>query len=280
MMRFKLTMIATILCLSLMMVFGQIGAVHAASPDSSCAPDQTDTTTSNFNGSSIAAGNYVWFNAVLSIGKPSSDTTVYFTSQQIVITPQSGSPITLNPPDAQVQYSTTATQPSTSAAWTTVVPDTNQFAGTGNQFLSGFAYQVPGSPALAGASVSWTGTFSISSLGTGTVSVNWKYGAAVYNSHFMDGGYGGLGVKPTDAQSTQYPNSDHAGTPESQLSNFVGNGAQGGGGSNYTGSYGSSGGPCVAIFTIPENAIFLVFLAPLIPLVLRRRNKRSRIQTA
>jgi len=45
------------------------------------------------------------------------------------------------------------------------------------------------------------------------------------------------GVKPVDDnQTSNYQNSDHAGTPESFKASVTG-GATGGGGSNYTGSY-------------------------------------------
>jgi virginiamycin B lyase len=65
------------------------------------------------------------------------------------------------------------------------------------------------------------------------VTVQWKWSAAVYTQFNND--YNALGVKPVDANNTsQYLNSDHAGTPENYKS-FLAAGATGGGGSNYTG---------------------------------------------
>ena len=86
------------------------------------------------------------------------------------------------------------------------------------------------------------------------VSLNWQFAVAVYNSHFLDAGYNGLGIKASDdSQATPYNNSDHAGTPEGVLVDFLGNGGTGGGGSNFTGSYSSTASvtPCVSTTTTP-----------------------------
>jgi hypothetical protein len=57
----------------------------------------------------------------------------------------------------------------------------------------------------------------------------------------FSGDYNALGIKPVDDNHlTQYQNSDHAGTPEAFRKYVIG-GAIGGGGSNYTGSYSSTG---------------------------------------
>ena len=73
------------------------------------------------------------------------------------------------------------------------------------------------------------------------VKVNWQWSAAVYTQFSTDPA--ALMAKPSDTASTQstfYSNSDHAGTPEAFKRSVVG-GARGGGGSNYTGSYSSTG---------------------------------------
>jgi hypothetical protein len=58
--------------------------------------------------------------------------------------------------------------------------------------------------------VTWQGTFASTAQG---ITVNWKWGAAVYTSFSTD--YNALGVKPVDDnKASQYRNSDHAGSPE------------------------------------------------------------------
>jgi len=248
-----------------------------------CGTSASSSATSNFNGTSISSGDYVWFNAVLSLTGtvPSSSTTftVSFTSQQIVITPTSGPAITLTPPNAVVIYSPTASSATTAftgGEWVTTVPWSSQ--GTGNQFLSGLAYLVPASPQLSGSGVSWTGTFSATiSSGSGSYDLNWQYGAAVYTTFSTS--YNGLGVKPIDASTgSAYLNSDHAGTPESFKADVTG-GAQGGGGSNYTGSYSSTGSACFTTTettsSVPQfpigGALVAAFALPL--MLMLRRNK-------
>ena len=78
--------------------------------------------------------------------------------------------------------------------------------------------------------MTWSGSFYTSS----SISVSWKWGAAVYTQFSSD--YNLLNVKPTHTNSLNFNNSDHAGTPESFKSYVIG-GACGGGGSNWTGSW-------------------------------------------
>lgn len=252
----------------------------------SCGVSTSSSATSNFNGTSISSGNYVWFNSVLTLTGtiPSSSTTftVFFTSQTITVTPTSGPAITLTPPNAEVIYSptaSTATTAFTGGEWVTTVPWSSQ--GTGNQFLSGYAYLVPATPQLSGSSVSWTGTFSATlSSGTGSYNLNWQYGGAVYTSFSTN--YNSLGVKPIDANTgSAYLNSDHAGTPENYKS-FVTGGAQGGGGSNYTGSYSSTGSACFTptppTTSVPEFPVGAAILAAFaVPLVLMLRSRKLRL---
>lgn len=248
-----------------------------------CAVSTTTTTTKGFNATSISSGNYLWFSAVLTLtSHPATSTTltIYMTSQQIVLTPKSGSPITLNVPNSEVIYSptaSTATTTFTGGEWVTTVPWASE--GTGNQFLSGFAYQVPATPALASAGVAWTGTISATIVGgTGSYGMNWQHAAAVYTSFSTN--YNSIGVKPIDANTgSAYLNSDHAGTPENFKSSVTG-GADGGGGSNYTGSYSSTSSACFQTTppsSVPEfpvvGALALAFALPLV-LLLRRRALR------
>lgn len=190
--------------------------------------------SSNFNGTSVAAGRYIWFSSVLKLNGtvPSGTFTISFKGQTITF--KDGT--TLHVPDSTVTFSSTATSASTTFSggmWQTVTPKTL----SGNTFLSGFTYLNPSS--RVGDSLTnpvlWNGTFTSSVPG---VSLNWQWAAAVYKTFNTD--YTQLGVKATDDNShNAYLNSDHAGTPENyaHIANNVIGGATGGGGGNFTGSY-------------------------------------------
>ena len=81
--------------------------------------------------------------------------------------------------------------------------------------------------------VTWTGTFNLPKL-------QWKWGAAVYTSMSTDLSL--IGPKPVEGPTPQYPNSDHAGTPEN-FKKFVIGGARGGG-CNFTGSWNGTKSIC------------------------------------
>jgi len=107
---------------------------------------------------------------------------------------------------------------------------------SGNFFLSGLGFKVPLGGLPGGINpVTWSGNFIAN---VPNLSVNWQWAAAVYTTFSADNN--ALGVKPLDVQTNQYHNSDHAGTPEA-FKQFVTGGARGGGGSNFTGSYSSTG---------------------------------------
>lgn len=182
---------------------------------------------SNFNGTPIPSGDYIWFNANFTAsGIPSTGATISFQGSTINF-----ENTTLTVPNAQIMFSTSVNCATTSFSnnlWTTIVP----ISGSDEIFLSGLAFLVPSGGLPGGINpVTWTGTFTSNKPG---VSVNWKWGAAVYTTFSTD--YNFLGVKPTHSNSCSYHNSDHAGTPEN-FKSFVTGGARGGGGSNFTGSW-------------------------------------------
>jgi uncharacterized repeat protein (TIGR01451 family) len=186
--------------------------------------------SSNFNGTRISAGDYIWFNSVLSVsGLGSQPVTITLTGSTV----QSNA-FSLSVPNARITFDPTATVATTTFdvptnTWITIVPT----QGTGNVLLSGLAFLVPQGGLAGGLNpVTWAGTLSSDTPG---VKISWKWAAAVYNSFSTD--YNALQVKPVDTNSlSAYKNSDHAGTPEA-YKNFVTGGARGGGGSNFTGSY-------------------------------------------
>jgi hypothetical protein len=213
----------------------------AQGPPPPCAAQSTNT--SNFNGTPINGGTWIWFNANFTArGIPSSGATVTFTNSTIQFTADQD--YNLAVPNAQITFSPSASCATTSFdsitnTWMTTVP----IFGSDEIFLDGLAFPVPASFANSGGKVSgnvqWSGTFSTSTAG---ISMQWKWGAAVYSTFTTD--YNSLNVKATHSNSCSFGNSDHAGTPEGTDSSsgrpfkaFVIGGARGGGGSNFTGSW-------------------------------------------
>lgn len=190
------------------------------------------TISSNFNGTAIAGGNVIWFNSVL---KPSGlgATPVTFTMTNSQVSFAGAVPNPLNLPNVSVTFSPTATLSTTTFnsgtnTWTTLVPNNL----SGNTFLDGFGFTVPAGGLPGGINpVAWSGHFFTDTPGT---TLQWQWAAAVYTN--FSSNLNALDVKPIDANTPDWPNSDHAGTPE-EFTDFVTGGARGGGGSNFTGSY-------------------------------------------
>jgi hypothetical protein len=198
----------------------------------------SSTIVSNFNGTAIAGGDYVWFNSIVKVnGRNGREVAVRFDRSTISFTANNVNYV-VNVPVNTIIFSAAVTQASTTYdsttdSWTTLVP----VGYTGNVFLSGVAFKVPPEGLPGGISnIAWTGRFSSASSG---LSVDWKWAAAVYDVFSSD--ESALGVKAIDGnQFNIFANSDHAGTPEFFEDDVIG-GARGGGGSNYTGSYSGTG---------------------------------------
>lgn len=206
---------------------------------------------SNFNGTPIAGGTFVWFNAVAKVKgvSPTAATSIHFDSGTIDFT-AAGTAYSLNVPASTVVFSPAATAATTTfdgASWTTTVPASY----AGNVFLSGLPFAVPAGGLPGGINpVRWSGQLT---SGTAGLTVQWKWAAAVYTQ--FSAAPGAEGVKPIDGgQANPYANSDHAGTPES-FKPFVTGGARGGGGSNWTGSYSGtmSVAPCTAALEVVKS---------------------------
>lgn len=165
-------------------------ASPAAAPQG--APGNASTITSNFNGTSIAAGRYIWFNSVLKASGLGSGPTKLTIRGGLIQFTANGVPYTLSVPDSTITYSSAVTSASTTFdgtknMWVTLAP----ISYSGNVFLAGLAYPV--SLALPGGinPVTWTATFYSDTPG---VSINWKWAAAVYTTFSTDNN--ALGVKP------------------------------------------------------------------------------------
>lgn len=195
----------------------------------------SNAISSNFNGTSIPAGDFIWFNAVVKAsGVAQNGGSVIYRDAGVTFTAD-GVSYDIPIPAARLTYSSTATTGSTTFKghkWVTQSP-----ASFGDSvFLSGAAYQVPAGGLPGGISpVTWTGDFTLS----GISSVSWQWAAAVYSQ--FSSNLNSLGVKPLHSTSLdKYPNGDQAGTPENFKTYAVG-GATGGGAGNATGSYSGTG---------------------------------------
>lgn len=195
---------------------------------------QQSSNSSNFNGTSISAGNFLWFNANLQILNQSiSDGTTLSVTNSTVSFTANGNPYVLPAPNSIVTFSSSANCISTTFntitnTFVTTVP----LSSSDEIFFDGLAYQVP-TPGLPGGinPVVWEGDFSSNVSG---LQIAWKWGAAVYTMFSTD--YNSLGIKAAHTNDCAYNNSDHAGTPEN-FKQYVIGGARGGGGSNWTGSW-------------------------------------------
>jgi hypothetical protein len=229
------------LLISAFALFGSYALAQTSCPAQS-------TNISNFNGTAIQPGSFIWLNANFTAsGIPSTGATISFAASTVTFTADQA--YTVNVPKAAVTFDPNAacaftTFDTQSNTWTTTVP----LAGSDEIFLTGVVFPVPaGFAAVNGkvqGPVTWQGSFSSDTAG---ISVAWKWSAAVYNVFSLD--YNVLGIKPTHTRTCLYNNSDHAGTPEGVDSNsgrpfkaFVTGGARGGGGSEWTGSWSGTQG--------------------------------------
>jgi hypothetical protein len=207
------------------------GASVSAEP---ATPDGVSAISSNFHGTPIPAGDFIWFSSVLKVqGLDTEPVTIGFAgSIQFAV---NGSLYLVSVPTAIVTFSPTVALATTvycNGQWITTVPLSGL---SGNVFLDGVAFQAPAPNGFPGGigPVTWQGMFFSLSPG---IKVQWKWAAAVYHNATFGADYNALGVKPVDDNNaTFYMNSDHAGTPENFKSDVKG-GARGGGGSNFTGS--------------------------------------------
>lgn len=102
------------------------------------SPSNVSTITSNFNGTSIAAGDSIWFNSVMKAsGIPSTGATITVSGANVQFTANSVA-YSLPVPDSVITFSSSATTSTTTfdAAhnqWQTTVPTSY----SGNVFLAG-----------------------------------------------------------------------------------------------------------------------------------------------
>ena len=209
-----------------------------ATPPPVCAA--MSANASNFNGTSLDAGQWIWFNANFSVtGIPKTGAVITFSNSKI-LNAANGTAISNSVQSARITFSPSAPCGSTTFdtmtnTWFTIVP----MRADDEIFLSGVAVPVPPGGLPGGINVNWTGTFDTG--GVPGISIDWKWGAAVYSS--LDGDFNNLTIKPGHQTACGFNGADHAGTPEGVNSlnqlwkQFVVGGGTGGGGSNWTGSW-------------------------------------------
>ncbi len=163
-----------------------------------------------FNCKPISAGNWIWFNSTLNpcSGITNKTYTVNITGQTITGT-IGGSNVSLTVPNAQITYSSTCTNATTTftnGIWVTTCPLASTLSG--GQCGAALAYQLPFSSSGLG-NLSWCASFSVPP----GVPVNWQWAASVYTN--FSANYTALGCKPVDdAKACGYKNTDAACTPE------------------------------------------------------------------
>jgi hypothetical protein len=162
-------------------------------------------------------------------------------------------------PNAVVTFNSTAVKsPMTSydltnSRWSTLVPSNGQ---TGNTFVTGVAFQVPANFPTGIQDVTFSTSFSTDTPG---VTLQWKWGAAVYTSlsttYATSTNNNLLGVNPEDG-SADTNGTDAAGAPEAYKASVV-FGATGGGLTNYTGYLSSGAGvvPTTAPMSVSPSSL-------------------------
>src|ERR1700722_10245646 len=200
------------------------------------------TNSSNFNGTAVSAGTYIWFNAHFKANHvPSNGVTIDFTNGNISFT-AGGTSYSLAVPNAKITFSASATCTSTTFdsvtnTWMTTVP----ISGDDEIFLTGLAWPVPAGGLAPGANpVNFSGTYSSESSAPG-LSIEMQWSAAAYSSFTTD--YNALQIKAGHQTACSVNNGDHSGTPEgvdntnTPWKKYLVGGPRGGGGSNFTGSW-------------------------------------------
>ncbi len=216
------------------------------------ATADTITITTNFNAGALSSGNTLWFSALLNppslcVGScaTSPAVTLYFTNGTITSTNSGLNGIAT--PNAIITFDPTAVSASSSYdagtnTWTTIVPLTNNIPNT---MLSSFGFSVPGGGLPGGITTTWSFTVTGNSAATAHT-FQWQWAAAQYTNSSCFADLDAVGAAPTG---------NHPGTPSNCIGVNPIQGGTGGGASNYTGSYSSTGSftPSLqSITTVPE----------------------------
>jgi hypothetical protein len=214
----------------------------------------------------IKNGNYIWFNAVVNNvqGLPPKGVQVklYLTNSSISFT-ANGTAYNIPVPNSVVTFNSASQSLPTSGSkttydlvnsrWSTAVTNLGL---TGNTFVTGVAFQLPSNFPTGIQNVAWSASYSTDTPG---ITLQWQWGAAVYNSFSstyatstIPTNPNVLGVNAEDGVA----GSDPAGTPETYKTSVIA-GATGGGGTNYTGYLSAAAGvvPTVAPMSASPSSL-------------------------
>ena len=261
------------------------GAVNPVTQVIGLVGSSVSTSKTNFTRQSIAAGNTIWFNSVLSLKGPhgpdgheldmSQNKVQIFVTEATVAFSSGGQTYNLAVPDGKIILDPTVTTATTTfdgTQWVTTVPAVappnriQQFDVGGEIFATGLPWQVPAGGLPGGIqNVSWSAAYSTDTPG---IALNWEWGAAVYTSLFITtpGTYNGLGVKPIDDQrgpcNFQNSTKNPAGTPENFKAYWV-LGATGDDPGDYVGDWTRDTGVIPSVNPVSVDPYPLVF-APIL----------------
>jgi uncharacterized repeat protein (TIGR01451 family) len=209
-----------------------------ASPPPTCPAGSTGgSIEAKFNGTKVNSGEYVYFNSVLKPHHPIVGTVITFMNQKIKVKLENGKEEILTPPNSKIEFFATAKHGEGSTEFNgtefvTRVPVFNGKAFEDNIFAGAFNWKIPAGVQIANAEVTWEADITVPA----GVELQWQWAAAVYSTL---PGYNEMEIKPLHSTNEdKYNNGDQAGTPENPTvqANHT-EGARGGSGSNYTGSY-------------------------------------------
>ena len=201
-----------------------------------CTPAAMSSIGANFNGSTIAAGNTIWFDAALTAsGLPAGQTVEINVVNQTINFTAGGVPYSIAVPNSVIELTPGQTTASLSfdpgdGDWDVSAPT----GGAGTTFMGGVGWNVPVNLPGNIQAVTWNAGFWSD---TKNVTIKWQWAAAEYTSFSSDPN--DLNVKPVDSNNFGINNKDQSGTPEA-FKTFVVAGGTGGGGTNYTGNYTST----------------------------------------
>ena len=206
------------------------------SPGANCVI--TTSIKHHFNAKSIQAGHHIWFNSsfnpsgIYKWGKK-DPVTILVTNSRISFTVY-GKKYSLTVPDSRIRFAYDIRSASTkfvNNVWETNVP----LSFSDDVFMGGLSYLVPTRLPRNIRNMTWTADVTIDKSG---VSLDWKWGAAVYSKF---AGNDGLDIKPVDGwRYNPYWNRDEAGTPENYKKYLVPGATGNRYGKDYTGHHSRS----------------------------------------
>jgi len=223
--------------------------------------DAVSVISSNFNGTSIAAGSTLWVNSHMKVSGLDANATTVVNITNITFA-FGGQTYTM--PNAMITFSPTATSASThfdTAAnrWMMIVPTSQAGA---DPFMTGLGLMLPNGLPGGQNPVVMQATFS----STAPVSISWQWSTAVYTQFSTD--YNALGVLAVDGGG-------QSGTPVN-YEGFVVGGARGGGGSNFTGSNSATGNVRLTPNTpVPEPTTMILLATGLVGVAAKLRKRRG-----